>query len=193
MKKISSFLLFCAVFFCLISAASAEEKSYKITQVQRGRVCLDGNQWIQLIGVDMRNLSSKKKSSGMFSKEVEKFLRGLTGKQAYLESDEFFASKASMGGDKMGYLYYLEATNQIDPQREKGVAVTQMLMMDTVRTNKKTGQAEVKMTPYIKTMLNIELVRKGYARVDPSKPLKYLKELLLAEREAQLDKVGIWE
>ncbi len=41
-------------------------------------------------------------------------------------------------------------------------------------------------------MLNIELIRQGYCRVDRSRPMIYLNDFIDAEKEARKAKRGIW-
>ncbi|MFC1553837.1 thermonuclease family protein [candidate division KSB1 bacterium] len=42
------------------------------------------------------------------------------------------------------------------------------------------------------TLLNAELIRRGYCRVDKKRPLLYLEDFILLEGSAKLEKSGIW-
>jgi len=189
-------LLMAVLFFGFFSAlliAAEEGKDYKITAADRNRVLLDSGQWVRLIGIDMGSLHSSKKSASIFSNEISQFFRTLTGKTAYLEFDAAYASSGNMDrGEQLAYVFYLLPSGSVDLSRNRGVTASQVLVAEGVQKNAQ-GQSQVMMMPYIKRMLNAELLQKGYARVDSSKPLRYMRDLQLAEREAQIDKTGIWE
>ena len=135
----------------------------------------------------------RKKSASIFSNEINQFLRTLNGKTAYLEFDPAYASSGNTErGELLAYVFYLTPSGGIDFSRMRGAAATQVLVAEGFQQNAQ-GQVQVKMTPHIKIMLNAELLQKGYGRVDASKPLRYMRDLQLAESEAQIDKAGIWE
>ena len=184
----AAFLLFLATF-----AGSEEPPSYIIQAADRNRVQFQSGPWIKLIGVDMRNLASAKRPALLFAEEVTGFLRALAGRTAYVELDDANAPVSHKEqGDILAYLYYLEPVEYVVPGAPSPAGIQPVLVVEDARASA-DGTIQTQVAPYERRMLNLELIRKGYARVDRSRSFKYETEFTRAEEEARNTHAGIWE
>jgi hypothetical protein len=186
--RISISVLFLLTPLLAATSTASEPPPQKIIAVDRNRIQVESGEWLELAGINMINLSSKKKSPSAFSLEVNDFLKTYVGKKVMIEEE----SNPRIGArGKTVYVYYLVPTSGMSVQSKRGAAVKPVLLID--RISGQDGKLKANMTPHLKVMINAELIGKGYARVSSHDNFKHKKEFLLAEKEAQLDEVGIWE
>ncbi len=185
MKRILAIFLFLSCVFIPPSMLAGEPRTSVITGVERGRIQIDSKEWVELLGVDMRNLQSKKKSSFAFADEVDGYLKSLMNRKVIVEYDPSASS-----WKKMGYLYYFTEASHVSTSSAQGPGVSQVLVVDGV--HKKNKALAAKVSPYLKILLNLEIIRKGYGRVEQSASFKLKKQFLIAEKEAELNQAGIW-
>lgn len=169
------------------TASYAKLKPQTIRSIDRDRILLDSGEWIRLIGIDMRDLASSKKPAVLFSDEVNRFLKSFVDKEVYLEFDP---SAKSNSREKTAYVYYLTRTPAVRFQGS-GFGAKPVMIVDKLK--KEDGRLRAGVTPHMEIMLNIELIKRGYARADEKQSFRHKKQFLLAQREAELDHVGVWE
>lgn len=193
-KRIRSFQLclkwVAAVFLALLTlgdlSAAADSKPHKITAMDRNRVQIDSAEWVELAGINRLNLTNRKKSQAVFSAEMDSFLKAYLGKSVTLEEEK----QPRIGArGKAVYLYYLTPAGAFSASGQ-APAAKPVLVLDKISGKKGRLKADVK--PHMKVMINLEILGKGYARVSAEQNFKYKKEFLLAEKEAQIDGLGIW-
>jgi hypothetical protein len=178
------------VIYCLLAlppALTAQEKQYKLTAFDRNRIQVNGSQWLDLVGIDMSHPTSKRKSNLAFQDEINRFLKTLIGKEIFIEQDETLPPARK---EKTVYAYYLLKAENVNMADSANVGAKPVLMINGIRNEK--GKLQANMTPHLQIMINMELLQKGYARVDNVLEFKQKKQFLLAEREAQIEKRGIW-
>jgi hypothetical protein len=165
----------------------ADDARHKITAVDRGRIQIDSKQWLELAGIETSHLVSKKKSPTVFNDEINRFLKGYIGKDVTIEHDNALPPARQ---DKWVYVYYLQQAGEVNVGAPGGPGARPVMMISQVRNV--NGQLQAEMTPQLQIMINMELLKKGYARVDKSVNGRYKKDFLMTEKEAQLDGNGIW-
>lgn len=191
--RVAVFFYCCALLIHGLPAnGRAEPEERKIKSADRNRITLDNGLSVQLIGVDMKNMSSAKKPAVIFGDEVNRFMKKLAGQTVYLEYDPAFEMKGHReGGNTLAYLYYLTPTDHISTDGSQGLSAKPVLMVEAVKTE--GNQLKAQMKPHLKVFLNSELIERGYARADRSREYRYKNDFLLSERKAQLAKAGVWE
>ena len=178
-------LIFAGFFIGGISSA-ADNTPHKITAVDRSRIQVDSREWLELAGLNMTNLTSKKKSPSAFSSEIDSLLKSYVGKDVIVEEER----QPRIGArGKSVYLYYLTPAASLPAGTRPGAAAKPVLLID--RVSGKGGNLRANMKPHMRLMINLELIGKGYARVAEDQNFKHKKDFLLAEKEAQIDRLGI--
>jgi hypothetical protein len=184
-QKVPGVCLLALLFFA--RPIFADDARHKITAVDRGRIQIDSKQWLELAGIETSHLVSKKKSPAVFNDEINRFLKGYIGRDVTLEHDNALPPARQ---DKWVYVYYLRQAGDVNVGSSGGPGARPVMMINQVRNV--NGKLQAEMTPQLQVMINMELLKKGYARVDKSVNGRYKKDFLMTEKEAQLDGNGIW-
>jgi len=185
---IKAILLFLLSLTIYPTSSSAKEVELQITRIDRNGIILENGDSLIWAGLDFNNLKSSKTPAAVFSRELNDYLKSFRGQKIVVEVEP---NIRTLRNTEAAYIYYFTDSSGIS-MSDQGVAARAFLKIDSVRKDE-SGRLKAQIKPTVKVMLNLELVKKGLARVQERQNFRHKRAFLLAEREAQLDQIGIWE